>query len=132
MPFRKQTDLPTEPTKYPSGVYIRTEKGYFLIKDADKRSRITSLRVLASWAPQRVVKTTEAAVAGYRVVSKLRFRNGSLIYSIADGKMYLIENGVRRHVVNPDVLARIGATTRDVVTVSLDEINLHPEGAELT
>lgn len=129
---RKSTELPTEPTKYPSGVYIHTEKGYFLIKDADKRSRITTPRVLASWAPQRVVRTTEAAVAGYRIVSKLRFRNGSLIYSIADGKMYLIENGVRRHIVNPDVLTLIGATTKDVVTVSLDEINLHPEGASLT
>jgi len=129
---RTKTDLPTKPVKYPSGVYVHTEKGYFFIKSADGRVRITSERVLASWAPPRIVETTEAAVANYRVTSKLRFRNGSLIYSIADGKMYYIEDGKRRLISSPEALTLIGADWNDAVTVSVDEINLHQEGAPLT
>lgn len=125
-------DLPTSPVVYPSGVYVHTEKGYFFIHEQGKRMRIVSERVLASWAPQRVIRTTEAAVSKYKVTSKIRFRPGSLIYSIADGKMYLIEKEYRRHITSPDALSRIGATTNDAAVVSLDEINLHPEGEPLT
>jgi hypothetical protein len=112
-------------------VFLHTEKGYFFIHGDGKRMRIISDRVLASWSPQRIIHTTEAAVSKYRITSKIRFRNGSLIWNISDGKMYLIENGTRRHITSPDVLTRIGATTKDVVAVSLDEINLHPEGESL-
>lgn len=128
----KTHDTPTEPVVYPSGVFIHTEKGYFFVHEQGKRMRIISERVLASWSPQRIISTSEAAVAKYKVTSKIRFRNGSLIYSLADGKMYLIEGGSRRHIVNPDVLRFIGAEESDAVTVSLDEINLHPEGEPLT
>lgn len=125
-------DLPSTPVVYPSGVFIHTEKGYFFIHGEGKRMRIISERVLASWSPQRVIHTTERAVSSYKVTSKIRFRNGSLIWNLSDGKMYLIENGTRRHITSPDVLTRLGATQKDVVCVSLDEINLHPEGESLT
>lgn len=124
-------DLPSSPVVYPSGVFIHTEKGYFFIHGEGKRMRIISERVLASWSPQRVIRTTEAAVAKYKITSKIRFRNGSLIWNLSDGKMYLIENGERRHITSPDALTKIGATEKDVVCVSLDEINLHPEGESL-
>jgi hypothetical protein len=80
------------------------------------------------------VHTTEAALAKYRVSTKLKFRNGSLIHSTSDGKIYLIEGGLRRHVQSPDVFERIGAVgdRTDTVSVSLNELNIHPEGEPLT
>ena len=128
---RQRSNLPTTPVVYPNGTYIRTEKGAFFIVSPGKRYRFTSDRVLESWAPHRIVETTEAAVSKYRVTAKLRFRNGSLIHNIADGKIYLIERTKRRHVTSPDVLERLGASQGDVVSVSLDEINLHEIGEEL-
>lgn len=131
-PKRSQkTTLPDAPVDYPSGLFIKTEKGYFYISEPGKRMRIISERVLNSWSPQRLVYTTEAAVAKYRVVSKIRFRNGSLIWNLADGKLYLVEGGKRRHITSPEALTRIGAQRSDALTVSLDEINLHPEGEPL-
>ena len=124
--------LPTEPVKYPSGSFLETEKGYFYIPVQGKRYRFISKRCLASWSPQRVIKTTEAALANYKVVKKMKFRNGSLIHGFSDGKIYLIENGQRRHFQDPDAFARIGGRIQDVVAVSLNEINLHPEGAPIT
>lgn len=128
--------LPTSPVEYPSGVFIHTEKGYFYIHGEGKRMRITSERVLASWSPQRIIATSEAAAINYKITSKIRFRNGSLIWNLSDGRIYLIENGTRRHVVSPDAFTRIGVDYtnlgKHVIYVSLDEVQIHPEGAPLS
>lgn len=123
--------LPSTPVEYPIGTFIETEKGYFYIATPAKRYRLLSERVLVSWRPHRLVKTTEAAVQRYRISAKMKFRNGSLLYNLADGKLYLVEEGKRRHITNPDVFPRIGATTREAVTVSQTELNLHELGEEL-
>lgn len=128
---RRTAPLPTKPVDYPPGTFVRTERGYFYIVSDTRRLRLISERVLESWRPTRVVNTTEAAVKNYRISSKLRFRNGSLIHNVADGRIYLIVEGKRRHIVNPDVLERIGATMKDVMHVSDDEIKLHELGEAL-
>jgi hypothetical protein len=125
---KKQSNLPTKPVEYPVGSFVESEAGYFYITSSSKRYRFITKRVLDSWNPPRLIKTTESALASYRVGYKMKFRSGSLIHNIGDGKIYLIENNLRRHVVSPDALERIGATKDDVVLVSLEEILLHEEG----
>ena len=132
--FRKQArTLPTSPTEYPHGTFIKTEKGYFYILNDAKRYRLVSKRVLDSWAPHRVVETTEAAVKNYRITAKMKFRNGSLIHNIADGKVYLIEDGKRRALVSPEAYELLGIEkSREYITsVSLSEIQLHELGEDL-
>jgi hypothetical protein len=113
-------------------VFIHTEKGYFFIVNASKRYRLISERAVASWRPHRIVETTEAAVSKYRIAAKMKFRNGSLIHNLADGKIYLIVDGKRCQMVSPEALDRIGAKLSEAVTVSKDEINLHELGEEIT
>lgn len=129
---KKQTPtLPSKPVVYPVGTFIVTEAGYFYISSETKRLRFLSKRGVDSWRPHRIVETTEAAVKNYKISAKMVFRNGSLIHNIADGKLYLIEKGMKRPIVSPDVLERLGASREDIVSVSLDEINLHETGEEL-
>ncbi len=61
----------------------------------------------------------------------MKFRNGSLLYSQADGKMYLISDNKARHITSPDILTGLGIRRQDAVWVSEDEIKLHEEGAPL-
>ena len=131
--FRKSTQrsLPSKPVVYPVGSFIETEAGYFYISGPNKRFRFLSKRVIDSWAPHRIIETTEAAVVNYRIAAKMGFRNGSLIHNIADGRMYLVEASKRRPITSPDVLDRVGAVRSDIVSVSLAEINLHEIGVEL-
>jgi hypothetical protein len=128
---KQATQLPSKPTEYPPGLFIETEKGYFYIFSPDKRYRIITKRVLDSWNPQRVIRTTEAAVKHYRIAAKLKFRNGSLIYNYADAKLYLISQGLRRHITSPDVLDRLFLDKKSAIRVSQDEVNLHEEGLPL-
>lgn len=135
MLLRRPKSLPPQqPTDYPAGTFIETEKGYFYIVDATKRYRMLSKRVLDSWRPHRVVKTSEAAVVNYRIAAKMKFRNGSLIHNIADGKVYLIVNAKRCPLVSPEAYERLGTKpmSRDIVTVSLDEVKLHELGETIS
>src|SRR5687768_952960 len=103
---KTQKQLPSNPVEYPIGSFVESELGYFYILSPVKRLRIISTRLLNSWNPQRIILTSEKALANYRIASKLKYRNGSLIHNIADGKIYLIEEGKRRHITSPDALER--------------------------
>jgi len=137
--FKRRTQKPpTKPTEYPAGIFIETELGYFYIVNQSKRYRITSKRCLESWSPPRVVKTTEKTVQKYRISSKLKFRNGSLIWNISDGRIYLIENGLRCWVRNPDWFYTLGLDPADlkynmgkIICVSASDLNLHEIGEDL-
>lgn len=128
-PLKKKSSrqIPTDPTEYPSGVFIRTEKGYFYIASPSKRYYLPSKNNLLSWAPPRVIETTESAVRAYRVAAKMKFRNGSLLYSHADGNIYLVVSG-KRCLIDKEVLAKINASVSDAIDVSPDELNLHELG----
>lgn len=119
-------------SEYPKGTFLKTEKGYFYVMGSDKRFRFSTKRVLDSWAPQRITETTESNISNLRVVAKMKFRSGSLLWCQADGKMYLVSDNKVRHITNPDILAGLGATRNDAVWVSDSEINLHEEGEPLT
>lgn len=127
-----RTDLPTTPQDYPAGVCVKTERGVYLINKDGKRYRILSTAILDSWNFPLVVDSTEAAVADYPVaVTKLGFRDGSLLNNIADGKLYLVSGGVLRHVVSPAVLERLGVSRSDAAVVSDAEINIMKFGAAI-
>lgn len=130
MKQRKTLSLPTE---YPAGTFLHTEEGYFYVVSATKRYRFLTTRVLDSWAPLKVIEASEHedAVSRLRVVSKMKFRNGSLLYSHASGKMYLVSDSKLRHITNPDWLDWLGFKRTEAVWVSAAEINLHEMGASL-
>lgn len=130
----KSRRLPTEPTEYPIGTFLHTEAGYFYIAAEGKRYRLISKRLLDSWKPIRVVETTEAAVKNYKTFAKMKFRNGSLIHNLADGKIYLIVKGMRCQMVSPEAFERLGTTPNDksITTCSLEEIMLHNEGEPIS
>ncbi len=126
--LKKQNSLPipTDPTVYPAGTFVRTEAGYFYIASPSKRYHLVSKIALDSWSPPRVVESTESAVRQYRIATKMKFRNGSLLSCLGDDRIYLIVGGERRPVATED-LWKIGARESDVLHVSLDEL-----GGELT
>jgi hypothetical protein len=121
--------LISSPTNFPSGLAVKTDKAVYWIKDG-KRYRLISDRAAKSWY-FTTVNATEQAVSGMKVVGKLGFRDGSLIKNIADGKMYLISQNKRRHIVNPDSFDTFGLDRSTVIEVSEAEANMHDIGDNL-
>ena len=128
--LRKQkTATVTSPTIFPSGIAVKTDKGIYWVKD-NKRYKLISDRAAKSWA-FTTVNATEEAVVGMKLVGKLGFRDGTLIKNIADGKMYLISQNKRRHVIDPDSFDRYGLNRRSIIEVSEAEVQMHQLGDNL-
>ncbi len=119
----------SHPTNFPSGIAVKTDKSTYWIKDG-KRYRLISNRAAHSWCFTTVL-ATEAALTGIKLVGKLGFRDGTLIKNISDGKMYLVSQNKRRHIVDPDSFLKYGLDRSRVVEVSESEINMHDLGDNL-
>ena len=125
----KSTLTISQPTNFPSGLAVKTDKATYWIKDG-KRYKLISDRAAKSWM-FTTVNATEAALSGIKLVGKLGFRDGSLIKNIADGKMYLVSQNKLRHIVDPDVFDRYGLDRSIIMEVSETEIKAHELGENL-
>lgn len=112
-----------------SGTAIRTEKGFFYIKNT-VRVHIPNRRVLDSWRFYKVVNLSEASVAHYPIVGKLGFRDGTLLWCIANARYYIISNNKRLPVQDPDVLRNHGLGFRDAIIVSKKDLELNAEAVK--
>jgi hypothetical protein len=124
-----QSILVTSPTNFPSGIAVKTSKDVYWIKD-NKRYRLISKRAAESWA-FNTVNATEEALSLTKLAGKLGFRDGTLIKNIADGKMYLISQNKKRHIVDPDSFIKYGIDRSRVIEVSESEANSHELGENL-
>lgn len=125
----KSTLIISQPTNFPSGLAVKTDKATYWIKDG-KRYKLISDRAAKSWS-FTTVNATEAALSGIKLVGKLGFRDGSLIKNIADGKMYLVSQNKLRHIVDPDIFDRYGLDRSNLIEVSEAEVKAHDIGEYL-
>ena len=113
-------------TTVPSGLIAHTEKGFYYIK-GNKRFKFISERAMLSWSLP-VLEIKEADLSGLNLMGSLGLRDGSLVKNIADGKIYIISDSKRRHVIDPDVLEWFDVK---IIEVGDKEILAHEEGEPL-
>lgn len=119
----------TSPTSFPSGIAVKTSKHVYWIKDS-KRYKLISDRAVDSWL-FTTVEAEESALINIKLVGKLGFRDGTLIKDISNGKMYLVSQNKRRHIVDPDSFDRYGLDRSKVIEVSELEAAVHDLGENL-
>lgn len=122
-------NLITSPTNFPSGLAVKTDKATYWIKDG-KRFKLISDRAALSWL-FTTVEGTEESLSGIKIAGKLGFRDGTLIKDISNGKMYLISQNKRRHIVSPDSFDRYGLDRSKIIEVSSVESEMHDLGENL-
>ena len=127
--LKKNQKQISNPVILPSGLAVKTDKAVYWVKDS-KRYKLISDRAVKSWS-FTTVKATEQAVSGMKLVGKLGFRDGTLIKNIADGKIYLISQNKKRHIVDPDSFDRYGLDRKTIIEVSEIEANAHNLGENL-
>jgi hypothetical protein len=91
---------------------------------------LISKRAEQSWS-FTTVKATESALSLIKQSGKLGFRDGALIKNIADGKIYLISQNKKRHIVDPDSFIKYGLDRSKIIEVSEPESNAHELGESL-
>lgn len=110
----------------PSGLIAHTERGYFYVK-GKKRFKFVSDRAMISWSLP-IIETEEKFCSGLVVSGTLGFRDGTLIKDISDGKIYLVSDSRRRHIIEPDVLLWMNSK---VINAGQKEVLVHEEGETL-
>ena len=110
----------------PSGLIAHTESGFFYIK-GNKKFTFISERAMKSW-DLPIIKTKDSVMSGYPRAGMLGFRDGTLVKDISDGKIYLISDSKRRHVIDPDVLEWLNT---DIIQIGQKELFVHSEGDKL-
>jgi hypothetical protein len=126
---KHQPKTVTKPTTFPSGIAVQTNKAIYWIKDG-KRFKVVSERAAKSWNFS-TVNATEEALSPMKIAGKLGFRDGTLIKNIADGKIYLISQNKRRHIVDPDSFDIYGLNRYNIIEVSEAEAEMHDIGENL-
>ena len=124
-----QPPLITLPTNFPSGIAVKTEAATYWIKDG-KKFRLISDRAEKTWSFVTVL-AAESSLSNIKTAGKLGFRDGTLIKNIADGKMYLISQNKRRHIVSPDIFDKYGLDRLQLIEVSDKEAEMHELGDNL-
>jgi hypothetical protein len=110
----------------PSGLIANTEKGYFYIK-GNKKFKFISERAMLSWNLP-VISTNEDKLNKFILFGTLGFRDGTLIKDISDGKIYLVSDSKRRHIIDPSVLEWLNF---DMIEAGQREVLIHEEGENL-
>jgi ribosomal protein S4E len=110
-------------------VAVKTNAATYWIKDG-KKYKLVSDRAAKSWSFTEI-QATEDAVSHMKVAGKLGFRDGTLIKNIADGKMYLISQNKKRHIVDPDIFIKYGLDRSKLIEVSESEASIHDLGENL-
>lgn len=125
----KSTLITSNSINIPSGLAVKTDKGVYWIKDG-KRFKLISNRAARSWL-FTTINATEESVSNMKVAGKLGFRDGTLIKNISDGKMYLVSQNKKRHIVDPDIFKKYGLDKSSIIEVSKAEAEMHEQGEDL-
>lgn len=116
---------------WPSDTVVECSSGIYLVKGS-KKLKFYSDRVYKSWNfPVTPIPVYDSSIEYLQYGGIIGFRNGSLLESMADGKMYLISDNKRRHITNPDWFEQYGFAGQPIITVSTSELKLHDEGDPL-
>lgn len=78
---------------------------------------------------EEIVSLSDSNLARYPT-AQVRFRDGTLLHA-PDGSVWVISNGLRRHVKSEQDLAALGYSWTNVRWVSSEEIGLHLAGPQI-
>lgn len=119
--FKKKNEV-VKPLRFPAGFIVHTEQGYYYVQ-GNKRLKFISARAADSWH-LHVIYCKESDV-DVPVKGTLGFRPASVLKDYASHKVYLLEQGKLKQIVEPDFLESIG--NPPVIEVNPSEIKYHIE-----
>ncbi len=120
---------------YPQGALLQDKitGGVFYVEDGIKYP-VWSKDVLAinyNKKYKTVKVSTEELDKYVTAANGLKIRDGVLVKSPSDSKVYVISNGTRRWIANESTFNQLGYSWKDIMDISDKVLSLHPEGESL-
>ena len=117
---------------HPDGAFVRGANGWSLwvVRDG-RRMPFTSSDEFLSRAAARDVAVPQPDVLGLTPTVSSGWRDGTLI-GVPGGPIYLVSNGLRRHIVSGPLMDALGFRSSNVLWMSAADAAIHPQGEPIT
>src|SRR3989338_6514540 len=115
--------------KYPDGaVLIDPEGTLWKIQNGERRKYISKTTYLQTNGIEDAIQVSADIIASYPESSPIKFSNYSVVKDTVSGKIYLLVDEVKRHIVSPEALRKVGFNPEEIETVLPEDITPYREG----
>lgn len=127
--YKRGDDITSAAKSYPDGTLVRSpENGGIYLLEGNYRKPVRDRLIFENrfkWS--KVIDISSKRFAQYKEGNPVLFKDGTLIRDEA-GSIFVIENGLRRHVERPSIFAGLGYNIVNVINVPNWIILMHPGG----
>ncbi len=119
---------------YPTGRLLqsKTNGGIVYVDSSNVRHAIFSRAILKSqFGSQIATKVTEGELASYAVGDPVKFRDGELIGSRTEKRIYVVSNGQRRWIQSLESFKELGFKLSNVIWTDDRSLEVQPVGEPL-
>jgi len=119
---------------YPQGALLQDSKsgGVYYVEDGIKYPIWDKEIMLANYPNYRLTQVSTDELSKYvTAATGVGFKDGTLMKTVKDPKVYVISNGKRRWVANEGTFNQLGYKWNNIIDVSEKVASLHPVGQEL-
>ncbi len=120
---------------FPSGQLLRSSStgGVVFIDAAGTKHAIYSREIFRSqFRSQRPASVPDEALATYPAGDPVKFRDGELIGTKSEGKVYFVSNGLRRPIPSLEAFRQLGFKTKNVIWTNERSVTVHELGPSLS
>lgn len=125
----------TESDAGSSGMLLKSRKtgGVTYVDGNGIRHGIFSRQILLSqFRGLTAQPVPEAQITSYPIGDPVPFRDGELIATKSEGKLYFVSNGLRRPIPDMETFKQLGFKMKNVVWTNEQSVNAQPLGAPLS
>ncbi|MEO7818547.1 MAG: N-acetylmuramoyl-L-alanine amidase [Actinomycetota bacterium] len=118
--------------EHPNGSVVMGPDGRAWMLELGKKRHIISPAILESrirWS--EIISVRSSEIERYPTGPPLGFRDGTLIF-LPDGSVWLISNGLRRHIKSPAIFDQLGYEWWNVKISSMAEAQVHSIGTPIS
>jgi len=118
---------------YPTGILLQDDQtgGVFYV-DNSIRYPIVAREIMKTRYPRlQLLQVEPSSLDQYEQGPPVKFRDGELVKTIDENKVYVISEGQRRWITDGEVFTDLGYRWENIVTTSASALAVHSEGEAL-
>jgi len=129
--YYKEGRMITMQSLYPQGALLQDNQsgGVYYVEDGIKYPIIAKDILVSGYQDYKITPVSSDELAKYiTAATGVGFKDGTLIKSKTDSKVYVVSNNKRRWVANEYTFLQLNYKWYDIIEVSDKVLALHPEG----
>ncbi|MFA6409994.1 MAG: hypothetical protein WCW26_00245 [Candidatus Buchananbacteria bacterium] len=123
----------TVKSAYPTGTLLQNTATaeIFFVQNGIKQPVLAKEIITSNFGKKTIVKALAAELEKYTLGEPLKFRDGELVKSTLDSKVYVISDGYRRWIKTEEAFNKFGYKWYNVINTDQKAIEIQPLGQDI-